>query len=146
MCQQRLAREQALKLLFEQEFHSSNIDVNDLSSILQRLLKDSPDISSTNMSMKYSKNLFQGIQKQKNKIDDLIAKASQSWKLNRMPLVDLNIMRIAVYEMLWHTPTIPFKVCINEAIEIAKEYGTADSASFINGILHTIFKNRQVSE
>ena len=88
--------------------------------------------------------LLKGINKEQNKIDALISKASQSWKLNRMPLVDLNIMRIAVYEMLWRTPPIPFKVCINEAIEMAKRYGTSDSSSFVNGVLHSVSKTQKV--
>ena len=70
-------------------------------------------------------------------IDVMIQKASTNWKLERMAVVDRNILRIATYE-LRHLPDIPPKVSMNEAIEIAKRYGTGDSSSFINGILDKI--------
>ncbi|MFT5430157.1 MAG: N utilization substance protein B, partial [Myxococcota bacterium] len=71
------------------------------------------------------------------RIDKLITKASTNWKLERMALVDRNILRIATLE-LKHLTDIPPKVTLNEAIEIAKRYGTEDSGSFINGILDKI--------
>ncbi len=144
----RLAREQALKVLFEQEFHSKKNSINDSTPSLFTNLSNNNDYDYYNnvsySYQDYSNQLLKGITKEQNKIDALISEASQSWKLSRMPLVDLNIMRIAIYEMLWHTPPIPFKICINEAIEIAKLYGTADSSSFINGVLHSISKNQKV--
>ena len=70
-------------------------------------------------------------------IDALLNKYSKHWKLSRMPIVDRNIMRIAVFEFLEHKD-IPFSVTINEAVEIGKKYGTRDSGSFINGVLDRI--------
>lgn len=142
----RLAREHVLKLLFEQAFHSTKNSTNSPPPITHLINNHSID-SNTNHSQacqEYSNQLLKGINKEQNKIDALISEASQSWKLNRMPLVDLNIMRIAIYEMLWHTPPIPFKVCINEAIEMAKQYGTSDSSSFVNGVLHSVSKTQKV--
>jgi N utilization substance protein B len=81
------------------------------------------------------------------RIDPLIEQHSQHWKLDRMSCVDRNIMRIAVFEIL-SCEDIPPKVSINEAIDIAKKYGTEDSGAFINGIIDSIriaFENGEIS-
>ena len=78
---------------------------------------------------------------QKKDIDECIEEASNGWKVSRMSRVDLSILRLAVYEMLYDED-IPTGVAVNEAVEIAKEYGTDDSASFINGILGNISRKR----
>lgn len=70
-------------------------------------------------------------------IDDAIQSASRNWRLDRMSRVDRNILRLATCE-LGHRPDVPVKVVINEAVELAKRFGTADSASFVNGILDRI--------
>lgn len=67
-------------------------------------------------------------------IDRMIASASDNWRLERMSIVDRNILRLGLFEML-HCPDIPPKVSVNEAIDLGKAYGTADSGAFINGIL-----------
>lgn len=82
-------------------------------------------------------NLVEGVIKYKDEIDSLIHSSSKNWKISRMPVVDRNIMRIALYEILYCSD-IPAKVSINEAVDIAKEYGTDDSGAFINGILDRI--------
>lgn len=81
----------------------------------------------------------------KNDIDACIEDASSGWKVSRMSRVDLSILRLAVYEMLYDED-IPTGVAVNEAVEIAKEYGTDDSASFINGILGNISRKRGLSD
>jgi len=73
-------------------------------------------------------------------LDDIISKYSENWKFNRISKIDRNILRIAVYELLF-MKDVPDKVTINEAIEIAKKFGTEESSSFINGILDKINKN-----
>jgi N utilization substance protein B len=73
------------------------------------------------------------------KIDALIAQVTEHWDLERMAVVDRNILRLAVYELLWSTE-VPPKVAINEAIEIAKKFGTQESSRFINGILDRVHK------
>ena len=127
----------ALKALFEQEFHQEEPAAAPLSPRLvedERFLKGDQFIQARS----YFKGLLEGVQKEQGKIDALIKGASRSWKLSRMPLVDLNIMRIAVYEMLCSEEPVPFKVCINEAVEMAKLYGTRDSSAFVNGILNAL--------
>ena len=83
--------------------------------------------------------LVNGVRDKRRKIDDLLAANSQHWKISRMSGVDRNIMKIAVFEMMY-CPDVPFKVAINEAIEISKQFSSEDSGSFINGVLDSIRK------
>lgn len=82
----------------------------------------------------FLEKLVLGVTQHRQEIDRLIVGASQHWRLHRMPVVDRNILRIAVYEMLYCTD-IPPKVSINEAIDLGKTYGSEESGAFINGIL-----------
>jgi N utilization substance protein B len=81
--------------------------------------------------------LIEGVTEHRNEIDSLIRQFSENWKMSRMSRVDRNVMRIAVYELLY-CHDIPPKVSINEAIDIGKKYGTEDSGAFVNGILDSI--------
>lgn len=81
--------------------------------------------------------LVEGVKKVQHEIDPLIKSFSENWKISRMSRADRNIMRIAVYELLY-CDDIPPKVSINEAIDIGKKFGTEDSGPFINGILDSI--------
>lgn len=81
--------------------------------------------------------LVEGVMKVQHEIDPLIKSFSENWKISRMSRADRNIMRIAVYELLY-CDDIPSKVSINEAIDIGKKFGTEDSGPFINGILDSI--------
>jgi N utilization substance protein B len=81
--------------------------------------------------------LVSGVIRRLSLIDSLIERFSKNWKLDRMACVDRNILRMAVYEILYCTD-IPPKVSINEAVDIGKKYGTEDSGAFINGILDSI--------
>jgi N utilization substance protein B len=85
----------------------------------------------------FADELVRGTKENQAKIDALIAQFTEHWDLDRMAVVDRNILREAVYELLWH-PEVPAKVAINEAIEIAKKFGTAESSRFINGVLDRI--------
>lgn len=88
----------------------------------------------------FFETLVEGVIAHKAEIDRIISTNSKNWKLSRMPSVDRNIMRIAVYE-LFYCKDIPAKVSINEAIDIGKKYGTPDSGPFINGILDSVLLN-----
>ena len=123
------AREVVLKTLYELEFNKKHIPL--------KAMEDSHD---------YVNQLLEGIKENKKRIDDLIKKTSQSWAMERLSLIDLNIMRIAIYEMLYSNPPVPFKVCIDEAVKIAKIYGTEESSKFINGNLDTISKKLKTQE
>jgi len=81
--------------------------------------------------------LIRGVVSSEPEIDGILERFSSNWKISRMSCVDRNILRIAVYELLWCND-IPSKVSINEAIDIGKKYGTDESGPFINGILDSI--------
>ena len=85
-------------------------------------------------TQRFADELVRGVQSERAQIDALIQQTSTNWKLDRMARVDRNLLRLAVYE-LKYSADVPAKVAINEAIEIAKRYGTADSPAFVNGIL-----------
>ncbi len=81
--------------------------------------------------------LVNGVLEAKSELDSLIERFSMNWKINRMSCVDRNVMRIAVYELLY-CDDIPVKVSINEAVDVGKKFGTEGSGAFINGIMDSI--------
>lgn len=81
--------------------------------------------------------IVKGVTSKKESIDRLIAESTEHWKLERLSVIDKNILRIGIYEMLAEKD-IPFSVSINEAVEIAKKYGTEDSGKFVNGVIGRI--------
>ncbi|MDJ0809110.1 MAG: transcription antitermination factor NusB [Desulfobacterales bacterium] len=81
--------------------------------------------------------LVEGVTAHREAIDAIVERYSENWQVFRMPRVDRNVIRIAVFEMFWQAD-IPFSVSINEAIDLGKQYGTDDSGAFINGILDRI--------
>jgi N utilization substance protein B len=83
--------------------------------------------------------IVRGTKHNQPKIDQLIAQCTEHWDLERLALVDRNILRAAVWELGWQ-PEVPPKVAINEAIEIAKKFGTRESGRFINGVLDRIHR------
>jgi N utilization substance protein B len=85
----------------------------------------------------FANELVEGVKSHLEEIDGLLAAHSTNWKISRMAAVDKNILRIAAYELV-HRADIPVKVTINEAVEIAKRFGTAESGAFVNGILDNI--------
>jgi len=87
----------------------------------------------------YTRVLLSGVKQEQATIDKHIENASEHWKLERTTYIDRNILRLAVYEMLF-TQDVPPKVAIDEAIELGKKYGNAESRDFINGVLDKILK------
>jgi transcription antitermination protein NusB len=124
----RRARELALQMMFQAEFAPPSA----AAEILKRFQEEF-DVPKD--VVEYAELLTQGIFLHKDQIDGAIQSASAHWKIQRMALVDLNVMRIAVFEMKFAASPLPPKVAINEAVEIAKRYGSTDSGSFVNGIL-----------
>jgi N utilization substance protein B len=86
----------------------------------------------------YARHLVNGVWAQREKIDSLIAQAAPAWPLEQISGVDRNILRIAIFEALFDNMAVPDKVAINEAVELAKEYGGEHSPRFVNGVLGTI--------
>jgi N utilization substance protein B len=92
----------------------------------------------------YANRLVTGTLEHLPDIDRLIGIHADNWDLKRMAVIDRNILRLGAYELLY-LGDVPAKVCINEAIELAKRFGDAESGKFINGILDAIHKKEQVS-
>lgn len=125
------SRKAALDLLYEADIRG-RIAVDLLSS---RMSDEEVYIR------EYTAQLLEGVASARKKIDELITLHAQGWDMDRMPAVDRNILRIAIYELLWSTE-IPDKVAISEALELAKTLSTDDSVAYINGVLATIAANR----
>lgn len=129
MGSRRKSREFALQALFDMDMSQNNSE--------ERIELFCRNFTPPNKVLPFFQGLILGVKKNKNEIDSLIEKFSSNWKISRISCVDRNVMRIAVYEMLY-CEDIPSKVSINEAIEIGKKYGAEDSGSFINGILDSV--------
>ena len=133
----RDSREKALQLLFQEEFFPQKT-----SSIpFENKRPTSVFLKETEVLDEYTKSLLEGVKRYKREIDDKIRHFSQNWDNERMSLVDLNILRLALYEM--ESEKAPFPVAINEALDIAKKYSTQKSSSFINGILDQAMKRHK---
>ena len=125
------SRKAALDLLYEADIRGRS--ASDLLSA--RLLDEESYIR------EYTALLLDGVATHRRKIDELIILNAQGWDMDRMPAVDRNILRIAIYELLWNKE-IPEKVAINEALELAKVLSTDDSVAYINGMLSTLVTHR----
>lgn len=86
-------------------------------------------------SWKYAKVLTLGVLENIKQIDESLQTKSRNWKLGRMAGVDLNILRLALFEICYLSPPVPKSVVINEAVELAKKFGTEQSSAFVNGVL-----------
>jgi N utilization substance protein B len=89
----------------------------------------------------FAEHLVEGVLDRQSAIDSLIKKYAENWEIKRMAAIDRSILRLAAYELL-HEPETPINVIINEALEIAKKYSTAESSKFVNGILDKIKQER----
>lgn len=124
----RELREQIFKMLFRAEFYEESELSEQLSMFFEELdRKEDKDTA-------YIQHKFEDIMSHLSEIDQMINDAAKGWKTSRMAKVDLTLIRLAVYEIKFEED-IPTGVAINEAVELAKNYGADDSASFVNGIL-----------
>ena len=124
----REVREQIFNLLFRAEFYEKTELPEQLELFFEELdRKEEKDTL-------YIQDKFEQIVSRLPELDGMINEAAQGWKTTRMGKVDLTLIRLAVYEMKFEEE-VPTGVAINEAVELAKSYGTDDSASFVNGIL-----------
>jgi len=87
----------------------------------------------------FTKELIDGIELNKRKIDELIATYAQGWDMDRMPVLDRNILRLAIFELLW-SQSVPEAVAISEALELAANFSTEDSSKYINGVLSKVLE------
>ena len=128
-----LARIAAFQSIYQMDM--ANIDKEDafLYTIEENQL--------SSQGKKMARKLVDGCHEHMNEIDTIIEENSHSWHLGRMCSVDRNILRLAAYELMY--TTVPTGVVINEAVELAKAYGTDDSGKFVNGVLDKIAKQKR---
>jgi len=93
-------------------------------------------------ALKYAQELIRGTLSHLSEIDGLIRGQAEHWRIERMPAVDRNILRLAIYEFLYETD-VPKLVVVDEAIELAKKFGSKDSGRFVNGLLDGLLKKRE---
>lgn len=124
-------REQAFVLLFEREFFKD------------KPVEEIEEIYSENMAAlsDYAKESFENTVLHKAEFDEIIEKYSNGWKLNRIPKVNLSILRLALYEIIY-VDGVPENVAINEAVELAKKYSGKEDFAFINGILGSYSRSK----
>ena len=127
----RKARELALQMLYQHDLSGNTPEM--IVTTFEDLQKSKPN------TREFATRIFQGTVDNLSKIDDMIAQQADNWRLSRMAVVDRNILRMSIYEFL-HEEDTPKLVIIDEAIEIAKKFGTQKSSQFINGILDGILK------
>jgi N utilization substance protein B len=119
----RAARRRALEILYEADIKDRGLcDVLDL-----HLRGDDPP-------PEFTVELVSGVDAHRAELDEIIRSHAHSWRLERMPVIDRNLLRMGLHESL-HRPDIPVAVAIDEAVELAKEFSTDDSARFVNGVL-----------
>ena len=125
------ARKAALDLLFEADIRATNaLDLLNLRDVVE----EGPDARPIR---EYTRSLVMGVNENSRKIDELITTYAQGWDMDRLPNVDRNILRLGIFEILWSSE-IPDGVAIDEALDLAKELSTDDSAGFIHGVLGRI--------
>ena len=134
----RLSREIAIQTLFFLDFNPT-FGVHDA---LEAVFLEREKIS--NSVKEYSKFLVDGTKENLTEIDAFLTKLSKQWKLNRMPSVDRNIARLALFEMKYSKEPLNAGIVINEAVELAKVFGTEDSSRFINGILGSAVRSDEM--
>jgi transcription antitermination protein NusB len=132
MGKRRKGREVALQFLYQLDLHGAGDPAPHEDEFWGRHPVD-PD------TRNFADSLVRGTKQHQGKTDQLITQYAEHWDLDRMAVVDRNILRLAVHELLWQ-PDVPPKVAINEAIDIAKKFGTRESGRFINGVLDRIHK------
>ncbi len=126
----RTAREYGLQILFQWDVHGHTIYWLE-EFWAQRHV--SPEIRA------FTDRLVQGVMEHEKELDDMMGAHAAHWSVSRMPIVDRNILRLGLYELLW-VPEVPAKVTVNEAIELAKAFADDETKRFVNGILDSVLK------
>ena len=136
MATRHLIRSTILQSLYEWDFYRQK---HDIVAILERNLEEfAPGIDEPEFAWKILKGVIEHL----SEIDSLIVKAAPEWPLDKIAIIDRNILRIGLYELLYADPEeVPPKVAINEAIEMAKSYGGPSCARFVNGVMGTVYRD-----
>ncbi len=141
MATRHLVRTVILQSLYEWDFYNQKADI---TAILERNLEEfAPGIDEPEFAWKILKNLIEHLKE----IDETIAKAAPDWPIDKIAVINRNILRIGLSELLFaNREEVPPKVAINEAIEMAKNFGGPNSVKFVNGVLGTIYREREGGE
>ena len=123
------ARKAALDLLYESDIRKTSPQTLLTKRVteLEYVIRD------------FTKELVDGVESHRRKIDELITTYSQGWDMDRMPVIDRNILRLGIYELLW-SESVPTSVAISEALELAQTLSTDDSSKYINGVLSKVLE------
>ena len=143
----RLAREMVVSSLFQIEFNDAAPEVA-LGHIIEEIMLDD-EVSekvSDSQTDEFARQLLFGVLENKVAIDELLVKYLKGWQVDRLSRVDRQILRLAAYEMIYQNEEVPQKVALNEAIELAKYFGTDESGKFVNGVLAKLLKSLDSSE
>ncbi len=135
MATRHLIRTVILQTLYEWDFYAQQ---KDITVILERnLIEFAPGIDEPEFAWK----ILEGVIAHLTEIDEILRKAAPEWPLEKIAIIDRNILRIGLYELLFADKNeVPPKVAINEAIELAKNYGGPNTPRFVNGVLGTIYR------
>jgi N utilization substance protein B len=128
----RAAREAAMRLLYQRSF-SDEQDQDSLNELIEEMSLKEGDIS-------YINDILCGWSAHREEIDAIIRERAKGWRFNRISRVDLSILRLALYEIIYRKD-IPHSVSINEGVELAKKYGSEKSSVFVNGILGSYIRS-----
>ncbi|MFN4179047.1 MAG: transcription antitermination factor NusB [Armatimonadota bacterium] len=138
MIKRRKARELALQILFQADVGNLPIE-----ETIETTLSEAADADDEIRN--YAAQLVRGVWKQKSNLDAQIQSVVRNWAVERMAAIDRNLIRIALYEIL-NVPDVPYRVAINEAVELAKEYGTTESRRFVNGVLGALVRKLKLED
>jgi N utilization substance protein B len=132
MTRRSRGREVALQVLYQIE-QNAGVPVAEVHQFVNRRLLGEAKL------VEFTEGLIAGVKEHQARIDEMIEQVAENWRLDRMAAIDRNILRLGVYEAIFR-PEIPSKVAINEALELAKRYSTAQSSRFVNGILDRVLQ------
>jgi len=132
MTRRSRGREVALQVLYQVE-QNAGISPEEVRRFIERRLLDDRKLC------EFTDSLTAGVKEHQTELDAMISQVAENWRLDRMAAIDRNILRLGAYEMLY-CPDVPAKVAINEALELAKRYSTAQSSRFVNGILDRVLQ------
>jgi N utilization substance protein B len=136
MANRHLSRSVVLQTLFEWDFRALGND-----AAREALVRNADEFAPGASDLPFIEDLFKGVVARKNDLDLVIGKAAPEWPLDRIALVDRNVLRLGLYELLFSDrEKVPAKVAINEAIELAKSFGGENSGRFVNGVLGAVYK------
>jgi N utilization substance protein B len=136
----RIGRELAMQFLFQTDINENDFSHEQAMSLFWKQIDEAGDFEPDRQLRKgkvYAEELITGVLENLKEVDDQLVTHAKKWNLNRMAVVDRNVMRVAIYEMLYRLD-IPPIVSINEAVEISKDFSGDKSAAFINGILNGV--------